>query len=81
MPSLLQLLLLQSLLLLAKVSSFSPAPLGLGALFFKPAGIKTRPCLGQEVDIVKAADFFTDAFWYVLVSLTVLTTLLYCIRK
>mmetsp|Transcript_23350 Transcript_23350/g.28099 ORF Transcript_23350/g.28099 Transcript_23350/m.28099 type:complete len:250 (-) Transcript_23350:56-805(-) len=41
----------------------APPPLGLGAIFFRPAGMNTRPSLGDEKVLVEAADFFTDAFW------------------
>lgn len=44
------------------VSGFSP-PMGLGAVFFKPAGSKTLPSLGEDDALIEAADFFTDAFW------------------
>jgi len=65
LPHLLSMLLLL-LSLLSLVSAYTPAPLGLGAIFLKPSGIKTRPCLGADSDILVAADFFTDAFWCVL---------------
>jgi hypothetical protein len=45
------------------VCAFTPAPLGLGAIFLRPSGTKTRPSLGEDADLLKAADFFTDAFW------------------
>jgi hypothetical protein len=45
------------------VSAFTPAPLGLGAIFLRPSGIKTRPSCGDDAVLLEAADFFTDAFW------------------
>ena len=57
-------LLLQSLIS-SCITAYTPAPLGLGTIFLKPTGIKTRPSLGNDSDLVQAADFFTDAFWCV----------------
>mmetsp|Transcript_26291 Transcript_26291/g.38849 ORF Transcript_26291/g.38849 Transcript_26291/m.38849 type:complete len:245 (+) Transcript_26291:141-875(+) len=45
------------------VVAFSPPSLGLGALIFRPAGMKTRPALMDDATLRQAADFFTDAFW------------------
>lgn len=45
------------------VTAFSPPSLGLGAVFFRPAGMKTVPAQGNAASLKQAADFFTDAFW------------------
>mmetsp|Transcript_7242 Transcript_7242/g.10233 ORF Transcript_7242/g.10233 Transcript_7242/m.10233 type:complete len:250 (-) Transcript_7242:1603-2352(-) len=60
-----QLVLACFLLLLASpaIHAFTPAPLGLGAILFRPVGMNTKPSLGDENLLVEAADFFTDAFW------------------
>ena len=44
----------------------SPPLLGIGAVFFRPKGMQTRPSRGDETVLVEAAHFFTDAFWCVL---------------
>eukprot|EP00980_Cylindrotheca_fusiformis_P001463 scaffold345_cov134-Cylindrotheca_fusiformis.AAC.74 len=49
-------------LLLAQVTGFS-APLGLGAVLFQPQGLYTKSAYGDANMLLKASDFFVDAFW------------------
>lgn len=39
------------------------APFGLGAVFFQPKGLVTRPVKGDTQTLLDASDFFVDAFW------------------
>ena len=41
----------------------SPPVLGLGAILFRPKGTTFRPSLGDRNELLKAGEFFTDAFW------------------
>jgi ribosomal protein S18 acetylase RimI-like enzyme len=50
------------LMLLAHVCGFS-APLGLGAVLFQPQGLYTKSAYGDANMLLKASDFFVDAFW------------------
>jgi RimJ/RimL family protein N-acetyltransferase len=43
--------------------AFSAPTMGLGAVLFKPAGMKTEPSRGTDDVLIEASDFFTDAFW------------------
>lgn len=49
--------------LLCHAAAFSPPSLGLGALFFRPQGMRTKPSRGDDATLRQAATFFTDAFW------------------
>lgn len=51
-----------ALTLLATVSGFS-APVGLGAMLFQPQGLYTKSAYGDANMLLKASDFFVDAFW------------------
>jgi ribosomal protein S18 acetylase RimI-like enzyme len=51
-----------ALMLLAHVCGFS-VPLGLGAVLFRPQGLYTKSAYGDANMLLKASDFFVDAFW------------------
>jgi hypothetical protein len=42
----------------------SPPMLGIGAVFFRPQGLKVDPAsTGTDDSLVEAGKFFTEAFW------------------
>lgn len=45
------------------ISAGSPPVLGIGALLFRPQGMKVAPAQGNDDMIVETGEFFTDAFW------------------
>ena len=52
----------QLFLLSTATYAFSPPTLGIGALF-RPKNMLFEPNLGEDDELIRAAKFFTEAFW------------------
>lgn len=52
----------QIILIATAIQAFSPPPMGIGALF-RPKNMSFEPNLGEDDELIRAAKFFTEAFW------------------